>query len=498
MDARRSTRIAVVLPIMLNGTDFSGLVFKENTWTIGVNKHGAKLSTSYRLAVGDQIMVGNPVLGHSAEARVVRVLEKGRDFEIGVELIEPHDVWGAKIPPDDWNETGPIGAGEYVPAEGDDAAGPYHAGEQNNPEGPGPGEAHANAGTPDGIPNQQHVPSSHGDDLHSHSATHPSASPNQGGEPTTNSPGAQFNSLVEFLRASRSEVQGLLAKTHDIQQKSCDIVQFLFEELHVKLQQELEAASADFGSETHKRVQHEAAVALEAFAKEARARQAALLEDAMAQSRAAREKTEVSLREGLEENRKTLAEFSNAALKEFQNKGVILFEGFRADLQKTLDDLKKTGVDEISEHLQKTAGELTDELRRRAEVGFEILNEQLKVSGSALIEETERQIASLSQSVLEALTKEASDSVHQHVGLGTEALKDVADRTRGNLEIHIQQSIDAFQHRIGELSDAALGKYRSTSEFILQDLQSRLDQAARALQQISAVAAGTDQKHFDG
>jgi hypothetical protein len=443
-------------------------------------------------------MVGNPVLGHSAKARVVRVLEKGRDFEIGVELIDPQDVWGAKIPPDDWKDTGPIGPGEHVPAEGDDPARPYHDSEQNNPEAPGPQEAHASAGTPDAIPYQQRVPSFHDDDSHSHSATLPPASPNQGGDATTNSPGAQYNSLLDFLRTSRSEVQGLLAKTQEIQQKSYDAVQFLFEEMHVKLQQELEAASADFGSDTHKRVQHEAAVALEAFAKEASTRQAALLEDAMAQSRAAREKVEVSLREGLEENRKKLAEFSNAALKEFQNKGVILFEGFRADLQKTLDDLKKTGVDEISEHLQKTAGELTDELRRRAEVGFEILNEQLQVAGRALIEETERQIAGLSQAVLETLTKEASHSVHQHVGLGTDALKDAADRTRANLEIHIQQSTDAFQHQIGELSEAALGKYRSTSEFILQDLQSRLDQAARALQQISAVAAATDQKHFAG
>ncbi len=68
MEGRRSNRRSIVLPVMLSGTDFSGVAFNENTWTIGVNEHGAKISTSYRLAVGDQITVGNPVLGHSALA----------------------------------------------------------------------------------------------------------------------------------------------------------------------------------------------------------------------------------------------------------------------------------------------------------------------------------------------------------------------------------------------------------------------------------------------
>src|SRR5207245_6276001 len=75
-----------------------------------MNKYGAKLSTSYRLGVGDQVMVGNTVLGHYAQARVTRVIEKGRAFEIGVELTEPQDVWRPKFPPADWTENNRGGA----------------------------------------------------------------------------------------------------------------------------------------------------------------------------------------------------------------------------------------------------------------------------------------------------------------------------------------------------------------------------------------------------
>jgi hypothetical protein len=77
----------MVLPVLLSGADSNGNAFNETTWTIGVNRHGAKISTSFRLSVGDQVSVGNPVLGQSAQARVARVTEKGSAFEIGIELM---------------------------------------------------------------------------------------------------------------------------------------------------------------------------------------------------------------------------------------------------------------------------------------------------------------------------------------------------------------------------------------------------------------------------
>lgn len=107
---RRSARLSMIIPITIHGTDTGGLVFRENTWTIGVNKQGAKIATFHPLPLGGQISVVNPVLGRSAKARIIWVGEKRfpeDPFEVGVELMEAQNVWGLKFPPEDWQKPTP-------------------------------------------------------------------------------------------------------------------------------------------------------------------------------------------------------------------------------------------------------------------------------------------------------------------------------------------------------------------------------------------------------
>jgi hypothetical protein len=97
----------MIIPITVHGTDNSGQVFRENTWTIGVNKQGAKIATFHPLRLGGQISVVNPVLGRTAKARVIWVGEKRfpeDPYEVGVELMEAQNVWGIKFPPEDWQK----------------------------------------------------------------------------------------------------------------------------------------------------------------------------------------------------------------------------------------------------------------------------------------------------------------------------------------------------------------------------------------------------------
>ena len=50
-------------------------------------------------------MIGNPLLGRSARGRVNRICEKrfAEDpFEVCVELLEAQNVWGVRLPPEDW------------------------------------------------------------------------------------------------------------------------------------------------------------------------------------------------------------------------------------------------------------------------------------------------------------------------------------------------------------------------------------------------------------
>ena len=101
---RRSVRLSIIVPVTLRGTDAAGQAFKENTWTISVNKHGGRIATFHQLAAGDQIVIENPLLGRSAKARVTRVCEKqfAEDpYEVCVELLEAQNVWGAKPPPEE-------------------------------------------------------------------------------------------------------------------------------------------------------------------------------------------------------------------------------------------------------------------------------------------------------------------------------------------------------------------------------------------------------------
>jgi hypothetical protein len=103
----------MIIPITIHGTDSSGQLFKENTWTIGVNKQGAKIATFHPLLLGAQISVVNPVLGRTAKARVIWVGEKRfpeDPYEVGVELIEAQNVWGIKFPPEDWQRPVSVGS----------------------------------------------------------------------------------------------------------------------------------------------------------------------------------------------------------------------------------------------------------------------------------------------------------------------------------------------------------------------------------------------------
>jgi len=432
----------------------NGLAFSENTWTIGVNQHGARISTTYRLSVGDEVTVGNPVLGQSAKARVIRVAEEGRGFEVGLELSEPQDVWGGNTP-----ENGVAGASGSQESESTQTP---QGGKTNNAAEPGGEEVPASV-----------------------TEAQSQTSDNQPEAPKVEQasvPVPHFKSFADFLQASRSELESLLSKTQEIQRTSSQAVQSLFEQVHTRLRQELEVAADGFVSGTHQRIQDATAAALEVFGKEASARQTALLEEVLAQSRAAQQEIDLSFKKGSEEHQHRLAESSAHALEEFHQNGKALFDTLRAELQNTLEDLKKKGAEDVSERLRQSASELADELRRRGDESFAVLQDELSKSGKSLVEETQTQMAELSQSSLGSFTQQAADAAQQQVSLAAGELNRATDETRNSLAAYCQQSIEAFQKQVGELTQAAVEKNSKTSEFLLQDLQSRLDQAARALQ----------------
>jgi hypothetical protein len=247
------------------------------------------------------------------------------------------------------------------------------------------------------------------------------------------------DALLEFFRASRTELEGLLAKSHEIQQESWRSLNSSFEELHSKLYKELEVASTTLVTETRRRAQYEASAVLELFDVEASARLSARLDEALAKARTAYEEMGLTAKEAAQQRgQETLANLLTTAAAELQAKANVILEGFRAELQNSLDAFKSKGANEVSVQLRETTAHLADDLRNRAEKAHEALNEQLTASGKAVVEETEKRIAALSQAALATLRQQA-ETVH-----------------------------------------------RRTSEFVARDLRKRLDQLADALQQLDA------------
>ncbi len=104
---RRSTRLAVSLPIRVYAIDFKGKDFIEDSTTVVVNFNGAKIRLSHQLVPDQEIRIQS--LKTSTEA-VFRVVSRVGNLEDrytywGVECLEPsQSVWGMSFPepgPDD-------------------------------------------------------------------------------------------------------------------------------------------------------------------------------------------------------------------------------------------------------------------------------------------------------------------------------------------------------------------------------------------------------------
>ena len=109
-ERRRSTRLSVTVPINISGKDARGEAFREESWTLGINRQGAAITTTRFLSAGAELIIENPFSGLSARARISAILEPpspGEPGRVGVELLERKNVWGIQYPPADWHEALP-------------------------------------------------------------------------------------------------------------------------------------------------------------------------------------------------------------------------------------------------------------------------------------------------------------------------------------------------------------------------------------------------------
>lgn len=104
VETRRSSRLALAIPVELTIRDVGGEVLHECTRTLYLNKHGAKLRTRRRHPAGTEMDVRIPHLERMQKAWVIWSApdEKEGLYETAIELAHAENFWGVQFPPDDW------------------------------------------------------------------------------------------------------------------------------------------------------------------------------------------------------------------------------------------------------------------------------------------------------------------------------------------------------------------------------------------------------------
>jgi len=101
-EKRRSDRLMLTIPLIVEGTDARGHPFRDDARTISLNRNGARIHTARPLRVSQTISVTNLICNREASFCVVGpvapITEKGGEW--GVEYASPSDnIWGIQFPP---------------------------------------------------------------------------------------------------------------------------------------------------------------------------------------------------------------------------------------------------------------------------------------------------------------------------------------------------------------------------------------------------------------
>src|SRR5579864_9720367 len=99
--SRRSCRVAMSIPIKIIGIDYRGKDFSEESQTVTVNHHGAKIRLSHQLIPDAEIRLLSHSTGRDSIFRVIaKVPTTERKFTYwGVENLAPErNIWGVEIP----------------------------------------------------------------------------------------------------------------------------------------------------------------------------------------------------------------------------------------------------------------------------------------------------------------------------------------------------------------------------------------------------------------
>ena len=92
---RVEPRIALKLPVTLEGTDIENVTFREETTTENVSKHGACLIVARKLAIGTTVTIIGSQGKFKSEGVVkgIWIDDSDRKIKIGIQFLGPVQNW---------------------------------------------------------------------------------------------------------------------------------------------------------------------------------------------------------------------------------------------------------------------------------------------------------------------------------------------------------------------------------------------------------------------
>lgn len=102
--ARRSERVLVDVPVVVYGETSARRAFREETFTVTVNAHGALMMLEAKVSLGQRLRLANSANKHERECRVAYT---GSDHaglaQVAIEFTQPApEFWALPSPPASW------------------------------------------------------------------------------------------------------------------------------------------------------------------------------------------------------------------------------------------------------------------------------------------------------------------------------------------------------------------------------------------------------------
>lgn len=275
--------------------------------------------------------------------------------------------------------------------------------------------------------------------IQSKPAAHPVA------QPTSNAQGAitagaqssteSAGNLVEALRASRSMLEGLLAKTHEIHEETWRVMQRLFEDLHVKLSQEHQARFANFEKEISERGRYQTASLLDKIDLEAESRLTARLDHALDKAQEAERQTVRSLDEKTAASRASLVELTSKSTQELARQKAAFMADLEAQAQNRLSDLKTEQAKYFENIAKKTADSLSEQFAKRASLATESFQKRLQTISEEITGQLEKKLAAMTETAVTRISTEAEAIVARETSVNlVQALRKRLDQLANSLD----------------------------------------------------------------